>query len=69
MQIYKFILQSNILSSNMDKEIKFLLFTFIQKMFSNVFPAFLRKYTLDLYFPEIRLISGDTLNLSFYEAI
>lgn len=38
-------------------------------MYSNVFPDFLRKYVLDLYFTHIKSISSETfLNLCFYEA-
>lgn len=67
MEIYRFILPSNTLSSSTDREIKFLLFTFTQKTFSKNFPAFLSKYALDLYFTQIMSIGGETLNLNFYE--
>lgn len=67
MEIYRFILPSNTLSSSTDREIKFLLFTFTQKTFSKNFPAFVSKYALDLYFTQIMSIGGETLNLTFYE--
>lgn len=51
----------------MDREIKSLLFTVIQKMFSNIISAFWRS-AHGLYFIQIMFIGSKTLNSSFYEA-